>query len=60
MRLLEMKSADKRDRGLISRDESPLVNTRVMLEELFDLLEEYGPSWYTVEHHNRTAAVLRK
>jgi len=29
-----------------------------VLEELFLLLEEYGPMWYTVEHHNRAVAAL--
>ena len=27
--------------------------------ELFDLLEEYAPPWYTEEHHNRAVAALR-
>jgi hypothetical protein len=26
--------------------------------ELFELLEEYAPVWYTEEHHNRALAVL--
>jgi len=29
-----------------------------VLRELFELLEDYAPTWYTVEHHNRLAAVL--
>lgn len=28
------------------------------LEELFGLLEEYGPAWYTEEHHNRAVHAL--
>jgi len=36
------------------RSESP----EAVLEELFLLLEEYGPMWYTVEHHNRAVAAL--
>lgn len=28
------------------------------LEELFDLLEDYGPAWYTEAHHERTLAAL--
>ena len=27
--------------------------------ELFKLLEEYGPSWYAEEHHNRALAAMR-
>jgi hypothetical protein len=28
------------------------------LKELFDLLEDYAPAWYTEELHNRAAAAL--
>jgi len=28
------------------------------LKVLFDLLEEYAPSWYTEEHHSRTLSAL--
>jgi hypothetical protein len=31
---------------------------KAVLEELFVLLEEYGPQWYTEEHHNRAVAAL--
>ena len=34
------------------------VNMRLALQELFELLEDYAPSWYTEEHHNRAAAAL--
>lgn len=27
--------------------------------ELFKLLEQYAPVWYTEEHHNRAVAALR-
>lgn len=27
--------------------------------ELFELLEEYAPFWYTEQHHNRAIAALR-
>ena len=30
----------------------------VVLKEVFDLLEEYGPIWYTEQLHNRIKAVL--
>ncbi|HEY3626501.1 MAG TPA: hypothetical protein VGL00_09455 [Terracidiphilus sp.] len=29
-----------------------------VLRELFEILEDYAPTWYTEELHNRTAAVL--
>jgi hypothetical protein len=28
------------------------------LEELFELLEEYAPAWYTEEHHNLAVNAL--
>ena len=33
-------------------------NPRAALEELFILLEEYGPMWYTQEHHDRALKAL--
>lgn len=33
-------------------------NTRAVLEELFVLLEDYAPTWYTKEHHDRAIAAL--
>ena len=35
------------------------VNPSVVLAELFELLEEYAPLWYTEEHHNRIEIALR-
>ncbi len=32
--------------------------SREVLEELFELLEDYAPTWYTEEHHNRAVAAL--
>jgi len=29
-----------------------------VFRELFELLEEYAPAWYTEEHHNRAIAAL--
>jgi hypothetical protein len=33
-------------------------STREVLEELFQLLEEYAPTWYTEALHNRAVAAL--
>ncbi len=30
-----------------------------VLKEIFHLLEEYGPAWYTEELHDRAALALR-
>jgi hypothetical protein len=29
-----------------------------VFREMFNLLEEYAPLWYTAEHHNRAVAAL--
>jgi hypothetical protein len=31
---------------------------RQVLEELFQLLEDYAPAWYTEAHHNRAVSAL--
>jgi hypothetical protein len=35
-----------------------IPTTREVLEELFQLLEDYAPTWYTEKHHNRAVAAL--
>lgn len=39
-------------------DEARPANPMSILKDLFELLEEYAPAWYTEEHHNRTIAAL--
>jgi hypothetical protein len=34
------------------------ASPEAVLKELFLLLEEYGPQWYTQDHHNRAVAAL--
>jgi hypothetical protein len=38
--------------------EHDVPTTREVLEELFQLLEDYAPTWYTEAHHNRAVAAL--
>ena len=33
-------------------------NARVVLQELYLLLEDYAPVWYTEEHHKRALEAL--
>ena len=33
-------------------------SVRTVLEEVFQLLEDYGPLWYTEKHHDRILAAL--
>ena len=42
------------DNGLEKR----MNHLEAALRELFLLLEEYAPTWYTEEHHNHAAAAL--
>lgn len=34
------------------------ANAAATLRDLFELLEDYAPAWYTEEHRNRAAAAL--
>ena len=36
-----------------------VLKLREALKMLYDLLEEYAPSWYTEEHHDNAEAALR-
>jgi hypothetical protein len=38
--------------------EERVPGAREVLEELFLLLEDYAPTWYTEAHHNRAVAAL--
>jgi hypothetical protein len=31
----------------------------IVLRKLFELLEDYGPPWYTQEYHDRAVAALQ-
>lgn len=35
-----------------------MAEPHAILRELFELLQDYSPIWYTEELHNRTAAAL--
>lgn len=39
-------------------DARRIPSQRAVLEELFKLLEDYAPAWYSEEHHNRAVAAL--
>src|SRR6516225_9685108 len=39
--------------------EAQSVYVAEVFRELFNLLEQYAPVWYTEEHHNRAVAALR-
>jgi hypothetical protein len=37
-----------------------LLNPATVLRELFELLEDYAPAWYTEENHTRALAALAR
>jgi hypothetical protein len=43
----------------LNRDRLPSAKPTEVLAEIFELLEEYGPAWYTEEHHDRIVAALK-
>lgn len=42
----------------IDLDEMRRTSSKSILEDLFELLEEYAPAWYTEEHHDRAVTAL--
>jgi|KBSMisStaDraftv2_1062788.scaffolds.fasta_scaffold00675_7 hypothetical protein len=42
-------------RNRVTEDQNRLYGA---LKLLFDLLEDYGPLWYTAQHHNKAKAAL--
>jgi len=54
---LEIAAAAPSDLEGVGPDHRP-PTPRAVLEEFFQLLEDYAPTWYTVEHHNRAVAAL--
>jgi hypothetical protein len=42
-----------------NKEQPQAANPSDMLVELFELLEDYAPLWYTEQHHNRALAALR-
>ena len=45
----------------VRRGPAPLsiLDPMTVLRELFELLEDYSPVWYTEENHNRAVAALK-
>jgi hypothetical protein len=46
--------------GMTGKSGLTLVNPATVLRELFELLEDYAPVWYTEENHNRVLAALAR
>lgn len=55
--ILRLKEAGRLNAGR-DRATLTLVNPATVLRELYELLEDYAPVWYTEENHNRAVAAL--
>jgi hypothetical protein len=58
MSSLVLNEANEIESGSNGRKERQSVDSKAVLAELFKMLEEYAPGWYTKDHHNRVLAVL--
>jgi hypothetical protein len=47
-----------RRRSVTPQDAAASTNAKAVLKDLFELLEEYGPIWYTEELHIRVRMAL--
>ncbi len=48
----------KSNRDVSNIDQNNSQFSETVLRELFQLLEDYSPMWYTEKHHSRAAAAL--
>jgi hypothetical protein len=59
-----MRDSGSKEPSGDQREESDAFQRRLaygveVLQELFNLLEEYAPTWYTEEHRSRAVRALR-
>lgn len=57
---LILDEANEIEKGSSGLKQQQSVDPKAVLAELFHLLEEYGPAWYTEDHHDRVVAALLK
>ena len=60
MTVRELVSPTTRLASVRMREPSQSEKPRAVLAELFELVEEYGPLWYTEDLHNRAVSALSK
>ena len=59
MSLQKLEEFKPGQNGVRGYEEIQPVNPKEVFAELFELLEEYGPTWYTEDCHRRAVAALR-
>ena len=52
-------SADSMSTEAADRAPLPALDPATVLRELFELLEDYSPVWYSEDHHDRAVAALK-
>lgn len=60
MQQTRLRLVSKNYRNLRSIAGRTSLSTQSVLEELFALLEDYAPAWYTEEQHLRVLAALQQ
>lgn len=58
MNVEHLDLADSHTIDFRSQANNGIPATREVLEEVFHLLEDYAPTWYTEQQHNRIIAAL--
>ena len=58
MTLRLSKKSSEGEGGSNGHDQRQPASQKAILRDLYELLEDYGPAWYTEEHHNRAIAAL--
>ena len=53
----EVSSVPRRSNSVSEMERDRVLLTKV-LTEIYELLEEYAPPWYTQQHHDRVKAAL--
>ncbi len=56
---MALKNGNAARSVVTERDGTQSESAKEVLANLFSLLEEYAPSWYTQQHHDRAVAALR-
>jgi hypothetical protein len=58
MGLQQLRAATTVRASVGSLKDKTSITAHAVLQEMFELLEEYAPIWYTEDLHNRAKAIL--
>jgi hypothetical protein len=60
MKFLEVENLRTRIHNFNLSEQPAPADTKTVLSELFELLEDYSPVWYKQEHRDRAIAALER